>query len=320
MTIYLVSLVLIFLSACFSGLTLGYFSLHKQTLRRQAKHGNQDAIRVLKVRENSNQLLTTLLLGNVAVNTILSVYLSSIASGALAALFATVLIFIFGEILPQAAFARHALRFGAIASPYVRILLIITSPITYPIARLLDRLLGQEVPAMYSKFEIMEIVSEHEDSEHSTIDQDEERIVHGALQFSHKTVREVMTPKELVHAFEINERLTPELIAVINEHNYSRYPVYSGNQENIVGILYTKDLLGEDDDIPLGQTTEALERNFLSVSPSENLDVVLAAMLKKRKHMAIVKTKNSQYLGLITLEDIIEEIIQFEIEDEDDTE
>ncbi|MFT5849442.1 MAG: metal transporter CNNM [Patiriisocius sp.] len=315
---YAISLILILLSALFSGLTLGYFTLNTQNLKRQAKLGNKEAIRILPVRTKGNQLLTTLLLGNVAVNAALSVYLSSFASGFVAALSATVLIFLFGEIIPQAVLSRHAMWFGSKAAPFIRVLMFVSAPVTLPIAWALDYVLGEEMQTTYSTHELMEIVSEHEDSEHSSIDEDEERIVHGALQFSHRTVREVMTPKEKVISFEINQRLTEDFFEAVTDHGHSRYPVYSGNAENIVGLLFTKELLTEEDGITIEETDEAYEDTYTIARPSEKLDVILTRMLKKRQHLCVVKNKNDMFLGVIALEDIIEEIIQQEIEDEDD--
>ncbi len=315
---YAISLLLISLSALFSGLTLGYFTLNTQNLKRQAKLGNHEALRILPIREKGNHLLTTLLLGNVAVNAVLSVYLSSIASGVVAAASATVLIFLFGEIIPQAVLSRHAMRFGSIAAPFVRLIMFLTAPVTFPIAWILDKALGAEMPSVYSKHEIMEIVSEHEDSEHSPIDEDEERIIHGALQFSHTTVREVMTPAQKVQMFEKNQILNDMLFEEITDLGFSRYPIYSGKRENIIGILFAKDLLIEEDNIAIKETAEALETDFLVARPGEMLDTVLARMLKKRKHMCIVMNRREIFIGVITLEDIIEEIIQQEITDEDD--
>lgn len=317
---YAISLLLITLSALFSGLTLGYFTLNTQTLKRQAKLGNVSAARILPIREKGNQLLTTLLLGNVAVNAILSVYLSTIASGFVAALSATTLIFLFGEIIPQAVLSRHAMRFGSFAAPGVKVLMFLLTPITLPIAWSLDKLLGEEMHTVYSRHELMEIVSEHEDSEHSPLDEDEERIVHGALQFSHTTVREVMTPKDKVKMFSQQQKLTDEFFEEVTEFGYSRYPVYTDSPENITGVLFTKDLLIEDEDIRIKDTEEALERDILVVRPSDMLDVVLTRMLKKKFHIAMVTDKKEGFVGVITLEDIIEEIIQQEITDEDDDE
>lgn len=315
---YLISLFLILCSAIFSGLTLGYFSLDLGTLRRRAKAGDAQAMAVYPIRMKGNLLLTTLLLGNVTVNTILSVYLGSMISGVFASLLATSLIFLFGEIGPQALFSRHALAFGSRLAPVARLLIIIFYPIAFPVSWTLDKLLGHSLPTMYSHSEIMQIVSEHEDSEHSPIDADEERIVHGALQFSHRQVREVMTLLENVTLFDENQKLTQQFFEQLGEAGYSRYPIYSGARANIVGVLYAKDLLNEDNHIAIKNTEDAFETDILRVRPGTYLDVVLAQMLKRKRHLAIVESRPGAAVGVISLEDIIEEISQMEIEDEDD--
>lgn len=317
---YVLTSFLIICSAIFSGLTLGYFSLDLATLRRRAQAGDEQAQAVYPLRMKGNLLLTTLLLGNVTVNTTLSVYLGTQVSGVLASIMATSLIFIFGEIGPQALFSRHALAFGSKFAPLVRSLIFIFYPIAYPVSWTLDRLLGQALPTMYSHNEIMQIVSEHENSEHSPIDADEERIVHGALQFSHRQVREVMTPLSEVVLFDENQKLTEEFFHALGTAGYSRYPVYSGDKQNVVGLLYAKDLLNEDNHIAIKHTEDAFETDILRVRPGTYLDVILSQMLKRRRHIAIVESKLGAAVGVISLEDIIEEIIQMEIEDEDDEE
>ncbi|MEZ4104200.1 MAG: CNNM domain-containing protein [Candidatus Paceibacterota bacterium] len=315
---YLLSAILIAFSALFSGLTLGFFSLNPHNLERQAKNGNKEALAIYPLRSKGNLLLTTLLLGNVGVNTALSIYLGSLVSGVLAGFIATSLIFVFGEILPQATMSRHAMWYCSRLAPLMRVIMFLLLPITYPIAFILDKLLGKEVPVLYSKSELMQIVSELEDSEHSDIDADEERIIHGALQFSHTMVRDIMTPKEEVISYDEHQRYDDEFIKILSESNFSRYPIYSGNKENIVGILFTKDLINEDQDTAICDTKEAFVKDFLEVRPGQRLDTVLTMMLKRRQHMGVVMTKNKQFLGVITLEDIIEVIIQSEINDEGD--
>jgi metal transporter CNNM len=315
---YVISLILVLLSALFSGLTLGLLSLDTQSLRRRAKHGDKHAAIIYPVRERGNLLLSTLLLGNVTVNTTLSIFLGSIASGVVAGFIATGLIVIFGEIVPQAVISRYALWFGAKTIWFTRVAIILAFPVAYPIAKTLDYFLGSEIPTIYSKKELMDIISEHEESEHSTIDEDEERIVHGALQFSHLTVREVMTPSERVISFDENQRLTNEFYEQVYDHGFSRLPIYSGDPTNIVGILYVKDLIVEDENISIKDTEDAFDSKYLTVRAAETLDAVLAKMLKTRQHLAVVRNQNKRFVGVITLEDIIEEIIQQEIVDEDD--
>lgn len=314
---YFIALALIALSALFSGLTLGLLSLDSHTLKRRAKLGDEDARAIYPIRKNGNLLLTTLLLGNVTVNTTLSIFLGSIITGVVAVVVATALIFLFGEILPQAVFSRNAIWFGKRTVPFVRIATFIFYPIAYPISRALDKMLGDEIPTVYSKHEILEIISEHEDSEHSPIDEDEERIVHGALKFSHKKVREVMTPLadvELLSAETILDTATREKMADLG---YSRFPVYELDRNNIIGILYTKDLITESSRTSV---RSACERKFLKMQDTANLDTTLRRFIKSKQHLATVFDSEDVLVGVITLEDIIEEILQLEIEDEDDVE
>jgi metal transporter CNNM len=318
--IYLFTIFLIFCSAIFAGLTLAYFSLDIHSLKRKAIAGDRAALAVYPLRAKGHLLLTTLLLGNVTVNTVLSVYLGSITTGVFASFLATTLIFIFGEIGPQALFSRHAMAFGSRLAPLTRVLLVVAYPVAFPVAYVLDRLIGHATPEMYSHRELMQIVSEHEDSEYSEVDADEERIVHGALQFSHRRVREVMTPIEDVVMFDENQRLNNQFFNEVGEAGYSRFPVYSGNKTNVVGILFAKDLLTEDEEIAIKNTEDAFEKHILRIKPGTYLDTVLTAMLKRKQHLAIVESKSGEAIGVLSLEDIIEEIIQVEINDEDDEE
>ncbi len=235
---------------------------------------------IYSVRKNGNLLLATLILGNVIVNTTLSIYLGSLASGLVAGITATALIVVLGEIVPQAVVSRHAMWFGSKTIWFTKFMIVLMYPIAWPIAITLNKFLGSELPTTYSKRELMDIISEHEDSEHSPIDKDEERIMHGALKFSHRRVREVMTPADKVVMYDENQKLSEVFFTDVNENGYSRLPVYSGNRNNIKGILYVKDLIIEDDDIAINQTEEAFDTKYMIVGSSELLDAVLGKMLK----------------------------------------
>jgi metal transporter CNNM len=312
---YLIILVLVSLSGIFSGLTLGLMGLDLHALKRKARLDNKYALAILPIRERGNQLLTTLLLANVAVNSVLAIYLSSITNGIVAGIVVTALIFVFGEMLPQAIISRHAMRYGAHAAPAVWLLMKISSPITYPVSALLDKMLGAELPTLYTKREIMEIVSEHEDAGQNIIDGDEERIVHGALKFSQQTVQDVMTPRDEVITLHPDQILDEPLRRRVTEDGFSRYPVVDKSHQQIVGIFYTKDVIVADE---RATVNSICDHRHLAVRPQDTLDLVLAHMLKRRLHMAIVRDELNTFLGVITLEDIIEEVIQHEILDEDD--
>ena len=309
--------VLVGFSALFSGLNLGFFSLDKTDLERKAALGNKQAQRVLSVRRRSNELLVTLLLGNVAVNSAIAILLGDLTAGVIAGLIATSLIVIFGEIVPQAFSARHALGVAARTAWLIELIMWIFSPLSKPAAWILDHWLGQAGSTVFSKRELAHIIQTHEDDPRSTIDADEERILIGALHYSDKTAEEVMTPRERVFSLRMGDTIGEKIMYRIREEGYTRIPVI-GEDEEVVGLLYAKDLIGED----ATTAVSALVRQdiFVRVTPTKKLDELLNMLLTRRSHMAVVTEKSGEWVGIVTLEDVIEEIIGREIQDEQDTE
>lgn len=314
--VYVIALALLACSALFSGLTLGIMSLDVHDLKRKADLHDRRAQIILPLRKRGNLLLTTLLLGNVSVNAVLAIYLGSIASGVAAGILATSLIFLFGEIIPQAVIARHAMAFGARTAWIVRILFVALYPIAGPITWALDRALGEEIPSVYSRHELLKVIEEHEDSHHSDIDADEERIMKGALTYSDKTAVDVMTPWSVTMLLEERQLLTPAVLKQMRESGHSRFPVYIDHVQNVSGILYVKDLIGRK---MTGKRAQAyVDRSLFAVYEHAKLDEVLNAFLKTKHHLFIVINEAELPVGLISVEDIIEEIVGVEIVDEFD--
>ena len=302
-------------SALFSGLNLGIMSLSPQDLKRKARHGNVAARRIYPVRKSGNQLLTTVLLGNVAVNAVLSVFLGSVLTGVVATTLATILIFLFGEILPQALFARHAMKISSALVPVIKFFMFITWPIAKPVSYVIDKFLGEEAPHKFSKGEIISFISEQEDLIESPIDEDEERIVHGALRFSNTTVNEIMTPRSVVMSVELDEELSVNRLNELRESGHSRFPVIGPDgTDDIDGILYLRDLVGCDYKL----VSDICDDDILRVNPKDRLDKVLNLILQHKLHMCIVQNEFGEWRGVVTLEDIMEEVLQMEIVDEDD--
>jgi metal transporter CNNM len=255
-------------------------------------------------------------LGNVAVNSTLAIFLGNIASGVTAGFIATGLIVIFGEIIPQASVSRYALFIGAKTAWLVKIFIIIMFPIVWPIAWLLDTILGDEMPSIYSKKELIKIVEEHEDSKESDLDSDEERIIKGALSFSDKIVEQVMTPRTVVYALSLDANLDGNLLNKIKKEGFTRIPVYEETIDDVVGILYTKDLIN----IKLNTKIKEIykKENIVLVQKDEKLDILLNRFIKEKVHLAFVKDEYNGLEGVISLEDVIEEILNQEIMDESD--
>lgn len=313
---YLIIIILLAFSAIFSGLTLGLMSLSAPELKRKMSLGDKNARKVYQIRKHGNLLLTTLLVGNVAINSTLSIFLGSIASGFAAGLTATGLIVIFGEIMPQAIFSRFALSLGAKMAWLVKIFIFVLYPISWPIAWVLDKALGAELTTIYSKQELMKIIKEHKTTKESDVDADEERIIRGALTFSDKYVKDIMTPRAVMDTLEFSRRIDKNLLSSLRESSHSRIPVYKNKLDNIVGILYLTQLLGEKN---IGKTVgQVADKKIFFVNENKKLDFAFNAFIRVKHHLFIVNNEFGDIVGVITLEDVLEEIIKSEIMDEVD--
>jgi metal transporter CNNM len=323
--------VLISLSALFSGLTLGLMSLDKTGLEI-VMHGDdvtnaRYASDIFPVRENGNLLLCTLLLGNVAVNALLSIMMGDIAGGLIGFLSSTFLIVIFGEIIPQAACSRYALLIGSKTVPLVRVILVLFYPIAAPLAYMLDKLLGAELATIYSSAELMKLLQIHVENE--AMDQDTAVAMRGALKYKDTTVKEVMTPLSNTFMLSVDEKLSFETIAKIFKTGYSRIPVYEISTNNVIGLLFVKDLIFIDpeDETRVADFVQIFGRGVHVVWPDDKLGDVLRELKLGKSHMALVRDVNNndasvdpfyEIKGIITLEDIVEEILGDEIVDETD--
>ncbi len=314
----IIVILLVLLSAIFSGLTLGFFSLNLSSLERKIRIGNEQAKKVYPIRKNGNLLLCTLLLGNVAVNSTIAILLGDIATGVVAGIVATGLIVVFGEILPQAVFSRYALKLGAKTVWLVRIFIFLFYPVAYPLSWVLDKILGEELATIWGKKEIEEIIKSHEDSKESEIDADEERIVLGALSFSNMTAKMTATPRPVVFTLRYEQVIDEALIRLIKEKGFSRIPVFAENSiEEIAGYLLVKDLLGID--LTAGHTVgEFTREDALFVTETIKLDDLLNRFLTKKIHLACTYDEYGSFTGVVTLEDIMEEILDEDILDEAD--
>ena len=312
---YLIVISLVILSGAFSGLTLGFFSLNLTGLKRKIKLGDERAKKVYPIRKRGNLLLCTLLVGNVAVNSAAAIFLGEIASGLVAGIISTVLIVIFGEILPQAFFSRHALTLGAKTVWLVKIFIFLLYPIAYPLSLVLDKLLGEELQTLWSKKEIREIIKDHGKGDDADLDKDKERILLGALSFSDATVKKIMTPKTVLFTLENTTILNQAKMLEIRDSGFTRIPVYALKEDNVIGILYAKDLIGLFDETKtIGDLLT--DRKPIPVKDTMLLDNLMNHLIKEKVHIATVYDDYGTFTGIATLEDVIEEIIKMEIIDE----
>ena len=308
--------VLLFLSAAFSGLNIGLMMVRPEELKRKAAQSDAVAQKVYKYRKNGNYLITCVLLGNVSVISILTLVLDSVAGGVAAGIATTLLVTAFGEILPQSLFSRRGYMLTRHFFWLLDFMFVVLWPIAYPVSKLLDKWIGDELPSLYTHEELAHMIDDHAEHKSSAVDYDESKIARGALQFSKKTATEVATPLAEVDTVELDDEVDAALLSKIKREGHSRLPVVDPAGE-YVGVLYVKDLLGRDMGTPIGH----VYRDKIHDMPGDTaLDTALSRFIQTKSHLFLVVDDDERVTGVVTLEDVIEEILNREIEDEHDNE
>ncbi|XP_013865654.1 metal transporter CNNM2 isoform X2 [Austrofundulus limnaeus] len=322
---------LLCLSGMFSGLNLGLMALDPMELQIVQNCGTEReknyAKKIEPVRSQGNYLLCSLLLGNVLVNTTLTILLDDIAgSGLIAVVMSTIGIVIFGEIVPQAICSRHGLAVGANTIFLTKFFMLLTFPASYPVSKLLDYLLGQEIGTVYNREKLLEMLRVTDP--YNDLVKEELNIIQGALELRTKTVEDVMTPLRDCFMIPGDATLDFNTMSEIMKSGYTRIPVFEGERSNIVDLLFVKDLafVDPDDCTPLKTITKFYSHQLHFVFNDTKLDAMLEEFKKGKSHLAIVQRVNNEgegdpfyeVLGIVTLEDVIEEIIKSEILDETD--
>ncbi|RVE44514.1 hypothetical protein evm_010843 [Chilo suppressalis] len=323
-------IVLLLLASLFSGLNLGLMALDRTELKIIANTGTEKerkyARAIMPVRSHGNYLLCTILLSNVAVNSTFTVILDDLTSGLVAVIGSTLAIVFIAEITPQAVCARHGLLIGAKSIWIMKIVMGICAPLAWPTSKLLDYFLGEEIGTHYNRERLKELVkiTNHVND----LDKEEVNIISGALDLRKKTVKDVMTKLKDCFMLPINSVLDFDTMTEIVKSGYSRIPVYEGTRGNIVTVLFIKDLafVDPDDNTALRTLCQYYQNPCNFVFEDVTLDVMLRQFKEGHKgHMAFVQRIEEgdgdpiyETVGLVTLEDVIEEMIQAEIVDESD--
>jgi metal transporter CNNM len=323
--------ILLAFSFLFSGLTLGLMSLDPSGLEIVMANSddpkNARAARAIyPVRQNGNRLLCTLVVGNVLVNAYVSILMADLTSGVVGLISSTILLVIFGEIVPQAFCSRFALQVGEKTIPIVKVFMFLLFPVTYPLAFILNKALGHEIGITYSTSEMAKLIEMH--VQRGQLEGATGAAMTGALRFRHVSVNEVMTPLASTFMLSAGERLGFDVVAKIFKMGYSRIPIYEVSKSNIIGLLFVKDLifLDPEDEIPVKNFVQIFGRGLHVVWADDKLGDVLK-LLKRGSHMALVRDVNGgngsedpfyEIKGILTLEDIIEVILGDDIIDETD--
>jgi len=321
-------IVLLIGSALISGAEVALFSLTRTDLEDEELAAKNQIKIITKLLERPKKLLATILVANNFINigiVILFAFLSEFMFASITStlikfivdvIVVTFLILLFGEILPKIYASRNNLKFAIFMAYPLRVLDVVFSPLSLPMRSItlgIHSKLGKQKSnlSVDQLSQALELTSEHDTTK------EEQKILQGIVSFGNTDTKQVMQPRIDVFALSIDQTYT-EIVEEIVANGYSRIPVYQDNMDNIKGILYVKDLLPYLNEKKFDWTT--LLRDPFFVPENKKLDDLMSEFQEKKVHLAVVVDEYGGTSGLVSLEDIIEEIvgdISDEFDDED---
>ncbi|TLG73923.1 hemolysin family protein [Culicoidibacter larvae] len=317
-------MILIIFSAFFSASEIAFSSVNRVRLRNYAEQGRHNSKLALQMAEDFGTLITTVLIGNNIVNILISTLatalftkLFGVVGVAYSVVVITIVILIFGEIFPKALAKEYAEGFCIKAAPILKFFIIILKPLSIifgSIQKLLHRLRkNTDAQPSVTEEELMSLVDAI--NEEGYIDDEKKDLIRSAIEFNDTPVSEIYVPRVDVFAVNVNDEQA-KIVKQLLENHFSRVPVYDESIDNIVGILYERDYLSA---LVQNKNTKIakLIKPATFVSAAMKVDDALALMQKNKAHMAIVIDEYGGMAGILTMEDILEELVG-EIYDEYD--
>lgn len=328
-TIYLVAagiLVCICLSAFFSASEMAYSSCNVMRLENARDAGSKKAKTAVRITEHYDDALSAILIGNNLANiagsslaSVLVILLLGDGYAWLATLAITVLVIIFGETIPKIGAKKNANSLALSFAYFINALMIVLKPLIWVVVMLIHiisgRLKGEntELTADEAVEELQSIIETAEDEQ--VLDEDQSELVQAAIDFSEISAYEVMTARVDVCAIDADDDWE-DIISVIENSPFSRLPVYEGSIDNVIGVLYQNHILKAlTEDGPLELRSLLMPPCF--VYKTMKLPVVLSQLRKAKQHLAVVSDEYGGTLGVLSMEDVLEQIVG-DIWDEND--
>ncbi len=318
--------ILIMFSAFFSATETAFTSLNKTRIKMMADEGNRRACMVLDMTEHYDKLLTTVLIGNNIVN-IASTAIATVLFIALlgdqgtgstvSTVVMTVAVLIFGEITPKSIAKEKPEAFAMLAAPFIKLLFCIFFIFIAFFSlwkKMLNKLFHLETNDAITGDELLNIVEEAEDS--GGIDEEESDLIRSAISFSELTAEDILTPRVDVIAIPKDEE-EDKIAQIFDESKFSRLPVYEDDIDNIIGFLHIRDFSRVKFSEEENYNIDDLLKSSVFVAKSMPVNDLLKLMQQKKTHMAVVNDEYGGTIGIVTLEDILEELVG-EIWDEAD--
>lgn len=318
----LVMVALVLMSAYFSATETAFTSINKTRLKNMAEKGDKRASLVLSIAENYDKLLSTILVGNNIVNialasmgTVLFVKLFPDYGAAISTAVITIVVLIFGEISPKSIAKDTPEKFAMFSAPFIRLLIWILTPLNFLFSlwkKLLAKIIKVEESAKMSQEELLVLVDEVEQD--GTIDTDEGDLLRNAIEFTEQRAEDVLTHRVDIEAVPIDADKI-EVARLFSQTRFSRLLVFDESIDNIVGVIHLKDFYNED-----GITDKSIEELMsvpVFVQRSEKINDLLKELQTNKSHIAVILDEFGGTLGIVTMEDILEELVG-EIWDEHD--
>ena len=314
---------LVAFSAFFSASETSFTSVNMIRIRNMAEEGDQKAVTAVKLVENYDRMLSTILIGNNLVNialssltTVIATKLFGDAGVALATGVTTLVILTFGEILPKSWAKENSERLVLLFAEPLRL----CSLLLWPLSTFFIWLKGafrrggeEEKAPSFTEKELMYMASVGQ--EEGVLEEQEKDLVQSALEFDETTVQEVLTPRVNLVALDIEEE-QPEILRVVNGKKFSRIPVYEGTIDNIVGVVQSREILKK-----VIQGRPVRLKNLMTkatfVHRTMKISRLLAQFQRQKTHIAVGIDDYGGTLGIVTMEDLLEELVG-EIWDEDE--
>ena len=320
--------VLIFLSALFSSAETAFLSTNKIRLRNLQEEGEKKADLVLFMLDNQNKLISALLVGNNIVNIGSSALATKMATEAfgnagvgIATGIMTLLVLVFGEVIPKNLAAAHAETWAMFIAPFIRLVSFVLTPVVFLLTKLSDFVVhfsksdDEEDPTITEdEFKILVNVGQEE----GVLDESESEMINSIFEFDETVVKAIMVPRIDIVAVDVEDSINEALRIIVDGGHY-RIPAYEESIDNIVGILYAKDIFAHlDADFDTMKVKELLRPAYY-IPETKKVSDLLNELRLKKVHMAIILDEYGGTNGLVTIEDLIEEIIG-DIQDEYDVE
>lgn len=306
------------MAAICSGLNIALVALDPQELKRKSKLGDKRAKKIYPYRKNIHLSLASILFSNALFVSSETLVLGDHFDGIIAALISTLLLVMFGELLPQAFFNKNAMGIVYKFIPLLKLMIILTYVVSKPLQLVLDKWFGHGLKrTLHTRHELDLIIKDHVREPTSELDDDEVEIIRGALQLSEKQVADIMTPMSDVLWIKNTDSIDALMIDKIQASGHSRVPVFSKSLKECYGVLLVKDLLDIDFDDTTLTPSELKLHPTKSIGSRTALDTMFRNFIAARTHLMPV-THKGKIVGIITIEDLLEEIIGHEIIDESD--